>query len=188
MQANFDRVLNEFTLEWEGRVYEDVPGDPGGPTKWGITWNDANTWRTAHELPALAHPTDVRDLPETEIIAIYRDHYWTPLRGDDLPCGVDAATFDTAVHVGADRAARWLQTLTGVAADGRIGPKTLAAVQTDAGTHGSLPLAFALLTRRDTYYERIADSNPALQRFLAGWLHRTRALRSYLRERSSGTN
>ena len=48
---------------------------------------------------------------------------------DDLADGVDYCCFDAAVNSGAGRAAKWLQGVVGVDADGAIGPKTMKAVQ-----------------------------------------------------------
>ena len=49
------------------------------------------------------------------------------MRCDELPAGVDYATFDYGVNSGISRAAKVLQRLLGVEADGEIGPNTLAA-------------------------------------------------------------
>ena len=45
-----------------------------------------------------------------------------------LPAGVDYAVFDFAVNSGPHRAAQFLQRVVGVSDDGRIGPKTIDAV------------------------------------------------------------
>jgi lysozyme family protein len=50
------------------------------------------------------------------------------VHGDDLPTGVDYVVFDAAINSGPGRAAKWLQEVVGVAADGAIGKSTLAAV------------------------------------------------------------
>ena len=52
------------------------------------------------------------------------------MKGDDLPEGVDYVVFDCAVNSGPGRAVKFLQEVVKVAADGAIGPKTLAAVKT----------------------------------------------------------
>ena len=53
LDKDFQKAL-DFDLKWEGISYEDVPGDPGGPTRAGITWEDGNAWRKAKGLPALS--------------------------------------------------------------------------------------------------------------------------------------
>jgi orotidine-5'-phosphate decarboxylase len=49
--------------------------------------------------------------------------------GEDLPAGLDLVAFDAAVNSGPARGAKWLQMALGVAADGKVGPMTVAAAQ-----------------------------------------------------------
>lgn len=104
--------------------YVDHPSDPGGATNMGITHATLAAWRGRPVSKA-----DVRALGQREAAAIYRARYWEPIRGDDLPGGLDYATFDAAVHSGPSRAVRWLQAALGVARDGIVGPVTLAAAR-----------------------------------------------------------
>ena len=46
MRENFDFFFQK-ALDHEGRVYEDVPGDRGGPTKCGVTLGLENHWGLA---------------------------------------------------------------------------------------------------------------------------------------------
>jgi lysozyme family protein len=52
-----------------------------------------------------------------------------PVRGDDLPAGLDLVAFDAAVNSGVSRGSKWLQQAVGAAADGRIGPATIEAAR-----------------------------------------------------------
>ena len=50
MRENFDLFFQK-ALDHEGRVYEDVPGDRGGPTKCGVTlgrWCEVREIGRAH--------------------------------------------------------------------------------------------------------------------------------------------
>ena len=60
---------------------------------------------------------------------VYRGWFWRDVRGDDLPAGIDLATFDFAVNSGPGRATRFLQEAVGAEVDGLFGPRTLAAVR-----------------------------------------------------------
>jgi len=71
----------------------------------------------------------VRRLTRTEALPIYRRLYWDAVRADDLPPGLDLATFDLAVNSGPSRAVRMLQTALGVEADGIVGPVTSKAAR-----------------------------------------------------------
>lgn len=107
--------------------YVDHPADPGGATNMGITRKTLARWRSVSPWWGLPKSA-VKALGRDEAARIYRARYWTPCRADDLPAGLDLALFDFAVNSGPDRAIRTLQAGLGVAADGIVGPLTLAAI------------------------------------------------------------
>lgn len=119
--TRFDACL-AFVLRAEGGFVDDAR-DPGGTTNMGITHRTLAYWRGG---PVTVE--DVRELTEREARAIYRANYWNPVRGDDLPPGVDLCVFDASVHHGPGTAVRLLQAAVGVERDGAIGPVTLGAV------------------------------------------------------------
>lgn len=105
--------------------YVNHPRDPGGPTNHGIT---IATLR-AHRGGSVSI-NDVKNLTLAEANAIYEKSYWKPIWGDQLPAGLDYAMFDFAINSGVSRAVKTLQgLLPGIAIDGVMGPKTLAALQ-----------------------------------------------------------
>jgi lysozyme family protein len=59
----------------------------------------------------------------------YKKCYWDKIRGDELPPGIDYAAYDLAVNSGTGRAAKYLQQIAGVTADGAIGPKSIEAIK-----------------------------------------------------------
>ena len=121
MQQNFETAL-AHVLKYEGG-YSDHPSDPGGATNRGITKAVLEAYR-GHSVSK----ADVRALSRGEAAAIYRSRYWDAAKCDRLPDGLDLAVFDCAVNQGIGRASRFLQQAAQVTADGKIGPKTLAAV------------------------------------------------------------
>jgi lysozyme family protein len=123
VRDTFPAALANVLAHEGGRI--DDPQDPGGRTNRGVTQRVYDDWRAASGLPK----RDVWDMDPPETEAIYRQLYWHPIRGDDLPPGVDYAVFDFAVNSGVKRAARFLQNAAGVVADGVIGPQTLNAVR-----------------------------------------------------------
>lgn len=121
MQQNFPIAL-AHVLKFEGG-YSDHPSDPGGATNLGITKAVLQAYR-GHAVSK----ADVRALSRAEAAAIYRSRYWDAAKCDQLPGGLDLAVFDCAVNQGVGRAARFLQQAAQVNVDGKIGPKTLAAI------------------------------------------------------------
>ncbi|MBL0406333.1 glycoside hydrolase family 108 protein [Microvirga aerilata] len=126
-QSRFDLSL-ALVLRHEGGFVRH-PRDPGGATNLGITRQTLSRARGRS-----ASVDDVRHLTQEEAASIYRRFYWDAVLADELPPGLDLAVFDFAVHSGPAKAARTLQGLLGVQADGVVGPVTLeAARQADAG-------------------------------------------------------
>lgn len=117
--SKFDAILAE-TLTHEGG-WSDHPDDPGGATMRGITL------ATFRRRQPGATKEDLRRISDADLRHIYRVDYWRPVRGDDLPAGIDMATFDAAVNSGVTQGSKWTQRALQVTADGRIGTATLAA-------------------------------------------------------------
>ncbi len=150
---------------------ENVPGDAGGCTKYGIDAAD--------------HPgIDIPNLTLGQATAIYRDGEWRQCHCDELPQGIDTAVFDCAVNNGVRVAGILLQRAINacgrhVAIDGEIGPKTIgaAAVICQASKWG---LIRHLLELRREHYADIVLQHPRDGEFLHGWLNRVTDLEQYL--------
>ncbi|MCX5497307.1 hypothetical protein OSH11_21600 [Kaistia dalseonensis] len=123
--SNFPACL-KITLGQEGG-YSINRADPGNWT--GGKVGKGQLKGTLNGIAASSHPDlDIKNLSEAQVASIYEVEYWRPIRGNDLPAGVDLSTFDFAVNSGISRGAKALQKAAGVTADGRIGPATIAAV------------------------------------------------------------
>lgn len=121
MKDNFEECLAHI-LKSEGG-FVNHPKDPGGATNLGTTKRTWEEW-VGHEVTV----DDIKALTIADVSPLYKERYWDKCRGDDLPRGVDFAVFDLAINSGVGRASKLLQRSVGVAADGAIGPATLAAV------------------------------------------------------------
>lgn len=178
--SNFDLTLTEiladvpagpfasalrFTLDHEGVRYEEVPGNSGGPTCCGIAQADYDAHRHEHGLPAQS----IHLISATEVTACYFEHYWEPLRSDDLPEPLAIILFDSAVSVGVVQTVRWLQKTLGVIVDGCFGSNTMATVDVSISKQGVSALAASLLKQREDYYRSLG---PWADRFKAGCLAR----------------
>ena len=121
MKGNFDKCF-ELVLEHEGKYVND-PRDPGGRTNMGVT---QRAWESY--LNRTVTEAEMRTLTPENVKPFYKAMYWDKLKGDQLPAGVDYAVYDLAVNSGVNRAAKWLQEIAGVTADGIIGPKSMEAI------------------------------------------------------------
>lgn len=113
---NLDQALVHLLGNEGGFV--DHPEDPGGATNFGITQ------RTARLNGYLG---DMRNFTVSQAIEIYHKSYWAPIKADQLPDTLRFHVFDAAVNSGPTQAIKWLQRAAGVAEDGVIGPRTIAA-------------------------------------------------------------
>lgn len=122
MENNYEQCL-ALVLKHEGG-FVNLKSDPGGMTNLGVTKRVWEEW--------IGHPVDeaaMRALGPQDVAPLYKKNYWDKVSGNSLPDGVDYAVFDFAVNSGPSRAAKTLQQILGVAADGKIGPATLAAIE-----------------------------------------------------------
>ena len=158
MKDNFGEALS-LVLHHEGG-YVNHPKDPGGRTNMGITQRVYEAY-----LGCAVTEEGMREMPLNHVSEIYRDNYWSAVKGADLPAGVEYALWDWAVNSGPGTVARELQKLVGVDVDGAIGPQTLAAVNSE----DALELISKLTEARTRFYHRLQNFSV----FGKGWVNRT---------------
>ena len=161
MERNFPEAL-AHTLQFEGG-WANHAYDPGGATMKGVTHKNY-----ADYLGRAVSHDELRGIPDEHLADIYRKRCWDACRCSDLPDGLDLAVFDTAVNTGPGQAARLLQRIVGVPADGGIGPKTIAAVDDYVATHGLHALIEAYTEARQNFYRLL----PTYVHFGEGWRKR----------------
>ncbi|TPG19954.1 hypothetical protein EAH87_09025 [Sphingomonas koreensis] len=170
-------ALIDAVIAREGDYVAD-PADPGGVTRFGITEAVARQQ---------GYAGDMRALPRSEAAAIYRGLYWVrpgfdqvAVRAPDLA----AELFDTGVNMGPAVGAGFLQRALNalnrgasdypdVVVDGQIGPKTLAALDgflVRRGAAGETVLTKAIDALQGARYVSLAETRPADEAFLYGWL------------------
>jgi lysozyme family protein len=106
----------EFVLNEEG-ASSNLPDDPGGLTKWGIS---------SRLYPEVLDPKFSRD----DAVAIYRRDYWLRCKCDQMPAGIGLLVLNSAVNQGQQTAIKILQRSLLLKADGIVGPESLAALRT----------------------------------------------------------
>ena len=154
------------------------PADRGGPTNFGITQAVAR---------ANGYAGDMRKLPRTLAQTIYRRLYWErpgyAFVAEAAP-DVAAELFDSAVNMGPGTATGFLQRALNalnrnqkdypdLKVDRTIGAKTLAALRAFMalrGKAGEKVLLKAVDALQGERYLALAESRPANEAFLYGWL------------------
>lgn len=159
MQSTFQKILPKLFAHEGG--YVNHPRDPGGATNFGITHRTLAKWRKKRVTRG-----DVRRMTRKEAAKIYKAWYWDKVRCDDLPAGVDYSVFDFGVNAGPRRSIKTLQRAVGTAADGVIGPMTLAA----ANKRSSTKTVKNFANRRLAFYKRLRH----WRTFGRGWSRRVR--------------
>ena len=158
--------------------YSNHPADRGGPTNWGIT-------------QAVARDNgfvgDMRALPRATAVAIYRRIYWDQpgyAFVAEMAPSVAAELFDTAVNMGVGTATGFLQRALNalnrnqrdypdLTLDRAIGARTLGALRAFRalrGKAGEAVLLKAIEAMQGERYIALAETRPANEAFLYGWL------------------
>ena len=160
-------------LRREGSKFTDDPHDQGGPTRWGLTIEPVCEYR--REVGGFVPKTvdeireTIKALTEDEARTIYQRLYIDrPRFGEIKHPELRALVIDTGVLHGRHRAARWLQGVAGVKADGWVGVITLGAVN---GRQWR-PIYLGLLARRYSGFVAFVKLKPSQLKFLKGWTNR----------------
>jgi lysozyme family protein len=172
IEALIDQVIGR-----EGG-YSNHPADRGGATRWGVT-----------EAVARAHGYrgDMRSFPRAEAVAVYRRIYWIKPGFDQVAVcapAVAAELFDTGVNMGPGTAIAFLKRALNALNRGEvdyddvgttpiIDAATLAALDAfmaKRGATGEAILLKALEALQGERYLRLAETRPANEAFLYGWL------------------
>lgn len=158
--------------------YGHHPADRGGPTNFGITQTVAR---------ANGYAGDMRKLPRALAETIYRRLYWErpgyAFVAEVAP-DIAADLFDSAVNMGPGTATGFLQRALNalnrnqkdypdLKVDRTIGAKTLAALSAFMalrGKAGEKVLLKAVEALQGERYLALAESRPANEAFLYGWL------------------
>lgn len=162
MWENREQIY-EWVITDEGG-YTDHPADNGGRTTFGITEDEVRRYTGRNVTDEV-----MRRFAKSDAFAIYTKWYWSPLKCDHLPTAVDYIVFDAGLLHGIVRSAKWLQLTVGVSQDGRIGPKTLEAVEAKS----PLEIVNAITELR----RRRAKDHPDSKHFYRGWSNRITRVR-----------
>lgn len=154
-------ILKPFILSWEGG-FANIKGDRGGATNKGVT---IATYRSVFGKERTVE--DLKTLTDVEWLHIFNTLFWNRWQADHIKDQSVANLLVDWVWASGNYGVRLPQRILGVAIDGVVGPKTLAAVN----DYPDQEKLFKMLWQeREDFFKRIATG--AQKKFLKGWLNR----------------
>ena len=158
-----------FCRSYEGG-YSNHPNDKGGPTMAGVT---LTTFKEFRKAKGLAAPTvnDLKNITAKEWDAVLRWHTWDRIKCDEFKSQWVAYLLADCCWMSGRGYIKRVQSLYGLTADGIVGPKTLAKLN----SLDQRALFNTLWKQRETFYRGIGTGKNAV--FLKGWLRRLKAVR-----------
>lgn len=156
------KKLIPFILRWEGGFVND-PDDAGGATNKGVT---IATFR--HFYGAGATVEQLKRITDEQWFHIFKTGYWDRWRADEINSQSVANIVVDWVWASGSYGITRVQKILGVPADGIVGPKTLAALN----SRPAEPLFYQIRAARIAFVENIVRERPSQKKFLRGWTNR----------------
>lgn len=161
--AEFLPAFERMIVNEGGYVLHTVKDDRGGATYAGIA-------RAFHPGWPGWRVIDQGETPPADMVRqFYRSQFWHPLRLDEVTHQEVAANiFDFGVNAGISTAAKLAQLVAGTTPDGKIGAKTLQALNAIDPDLFVARYALAKIAR----YRDIVRKDRSQIKFLVGWVSR----------------
>lgn len=177
------KILVPFIKSWEGGFVND-PDDAGGATNQGITLTTYRSWYE-HEygypissIDALSH---LKSISDNEWHDIFKEQFWDRFQADKIVSQPVANILVDWLWASGPKIIKRVQRLLGVDADGIVGPRTLAAINSTS----DLTLFVKLKKDRAAYINEICRTRKANLKFRQGWLNRLYSI-TYLKLTCNG--
>lgn len=160
-ESSFKRMLND-----EGVVLTNDPHDRGKQTFCGISRKSHPSWIGWKDI-------DRGETPSLDLVRFfYNENFWQPIRADEITSqAVAEGLFGQHVNMGAN-AIKLMQQCLELVADGKVGPKTIAAI--NATPEETLLMRYALANV--ARYHAIGMKDKTQRKFWPGWLTRAIAI------------
>lgn len=163
-----------FCRSWEGG-WSNHPNDKGGATMKGVTYTTFCAYRKAK---GLKQPTllDLKNISDKEWNSVLRWHTWDRIKCDQYQSQWVAYLLADCVWMSGNGYIKRVQKLYGLVADGIVGPKTLAKLN----SLDQSSVFHTLWNQRKNFLQGIATGKNSV--FLTGWMRRLNSVQyGYLR-------
>jgi lysozyme family protein len=154
------KKLKPIILKWEGGYAGNIDGMTC--TMRGVT---LATFRKY--FGKTKNCKDLRNISDSQWDSIFIQRFWNRWSADAIKCQSIANLLVDWVWTSGVYGIKYPQKVLGITADGIVGPKTIAAINSYPNQK---ELFQKLWNRRKKYFESIATSNK--KKFLNGWLNR----------------
>ncbi len=151
--------------------FNNIAGDPGGATNYGVSLRWLKSQGLAGDLDhdGDVDIADIRLLTPSLASGFYRTRWWDAYHYDRFVAqAVATKIFDMAVNMGPVRAHKMLQQAVQLPQDGILGPKSFG----EANAAPVLKLIIRVQDIQAQFYRDIAKSHPDRVKFLNGWIAR----------------
>lgn len=142
-------ILQPFILSWEGNFVND-PADAGGATNKGVT---IATFRQVFGKDKTI--ADLKAMTKEQWYTIFKKYYWDRWKADQIIDQSIANMVVDWVWASGQYGITNVQKLLGVVADGVVGPKTIAAIN----SKDAKKLFREVYAARLSYYNRIIQAS-----------------------------
>lgn len=161
--ANIDKYIEHLAL-WEKTGFYNIPGDKGGPTKFGVTLNTYRQFFGNHKTPE-----DLKNMSMREWKYIFYYGFWGPCKADQIENqSLATLIMDVCYMSGRVTAIKKIQRcLGGLQVDGIVGKNTLRVL--NEFPEDSF---YKIYQMRKDWFNAIVAKDPTQKKFLKGWINR----------------
>lgn len=165
------KKLAPFILQWEGGFVND-PDDLGGATNKGVTIGAFKPYFKS-KYGREATIQDLKNISDEDWTGILKNLYWDRWKADDIKNQSLANILVDWVWASGVHGIKRPQRILGVAPDGLVGPKTIAALNA-SDPRG---LFDKIKMDRIKFIDEICEARPKNEKYRKGWLNRINSLR-----------
>ena len=177
-----------ITMSHEGGYCND-PDDVGGETYKGISRVYNPSWVGWQVIDLLkgddSFPKNLEFSDELQHLVkqCYKEKYFDPFRGDDMPRQIALEMFDTSVNMGVGRAVKFMQIGLNVlnrngklyqdqVEDGDYGPTTHNCLHKYLHTDAEMLLCKIINVLQGSHYINYMKKSPKQEKYARGWFRR----------------
>ncbi len=185
--SNFEKAYS-LTMSHEGGYVFD-PDDVGGETYKGISRAYNSSWEGWRIIDILKSEDsfpknlDMNSELQRKVKDFYRDRYFEPFIGAQMPEDLAIEMFDTSVNMGVGRAVKFLQISLNVlnrnqklypdmVEDGAYGPTTHRNLYKYLQSDSSVLLCKMINVLQGNHYINYMKKSPRQEKYARGWFNR----------------